>query len=84
MGTWGMFTQGVTALQTVEQDGMVFVWTGQGEHSVPTIAVPDLAPPKGYTIHSEITLEVRALYTQTRVPSTPGQLRRRSGSPSIR
>jgi len=49
---------GVTALQTVEQDGMVFVWTGTGEFSEPSAAVPDLSPPAGYTIHSEITLEV--------------------------
>jgi len=44
--------------QTVEQDGMVFVWTGTGEFSEPSAAVPDLSPPAGYTIHSEITLEV--------------------------
>jgi len=47
---------GVRALQVVEQDGLVFVWTGEGTE--PDIEVPDLNPPEGYTIHSEIVLDV--------------------------
>lgn len=47
---------GVRALQVVEKDGLVFVWTGEGQE--PDIEVPDLNPPEGYTIHSEIVLDV--------------------------
>lgn len=47
---------GVRALQVAERDGLVFVWTGEGQE--PDIEVPDLAPPEGYTIHSEIVLDV--------------------------
>eukprot|EP00976_Prorocentrum_cordatum_P010141 203298-Prorocentrum_minimum.AAC.2 len=47
---------GVRALQVVEKDGFVFVWTGEGVE--PDIEVPDLNPPEGYVIHSEIVLDV--------------------------
>jgi len=46
----------VRALQVVERDGLVFVWTGEDRE--PDIEVPDLAPPEGYVIHSEIVLDV--------------------------
>lgn len=47
---------GVKALQVVEKDGMIFAWTG--EDCEPDIPVPELAPPAGFVIHSEITMEV--------------------------
>mmetsp|Transcript_45722 Transcript_45722/g.76194 ORF Transcript_45722/g.76194 Transcript_45722/m.76194 type:complete len:536 (+) Transcript_45722:248-1855(+) len=46
----------VRSLPIVERDGLVFVWTG--EEGEPDIEVPDLSPPKGYVIHSEIVLDV--------------------------
>lgn len=45
----------VEALPVVETDGLVYVWTGEDE---PDIPVPDMSPPKGFTIHSELVLEV--------------------------
>lgn len=46
---------GVDALPIAETDGLIFVWTGDG---APDIPLPNLAPPEGFTIHSELVLEV--------------------------
>merc|ERR1712216_226482 len=71
---------GVRALQVVEQDGLVFVWTGEGTE--PDIEVPDLNPPEGYTTHrscwmcqwntacsSKICWTLRTLPSHTQTPS---------------
>jgi chlorophyllide a oxygenase len=46
---------GVKSLPLAETDGLIFVWTGDGE---PDIPLPNLAAPSGFTIHSELVLEV--------------------------
>ncbi len=48
---------GVTALQTLEHDGLVWVWPG----ARPPLELPpsDLAVPNGYQLHAEIMVEVR-------------------------
>uniref|UniRef100_A0A061RD87 Chlorophyllide a oxygenase n=1 Tax=Tetraselmis sp. GSL018 TaxID=582737 RepID=A0A061RD87_9CHLO len=47
---------GVRALETVEKDGLVWVWAGSCE---PFREIPDVgAPPAGHEVHSELVLEV--------------------------
>lgn len=45
----------VQALPSVEHNGMIWVWPGD---EVPNKSMPELEPPKGYTIHAEIVLEL--------------------------
>ncbi|KAG2493055.1 hypothetical protein HYH03_008718 [Edaphochlamys debaryana] len=47
---------GVAALPCAEKDGFVWVWPGDG---LPAESLPDFTkPPPGYTIHSELMMEV--------------------------
>lgn len=45
----------IRALPCVEQDGMVWIWPG---NEIPESTVPSLTPPSGFTIHSEIVLDL--------------------------
>lgn len=45
----------IRALPCVEQDGMIWIWPG---NEIPESTVPSLAPPSGFTIHSEIVLDL--------------------------
>lgn len=44
---------GVSSMGCKEVDGFVLVWPGAGEQT----AVPNLAPPAGFTIHAEIEVQ---------------------------
>mmetsp|Transcript_32524 Transcript_32524/g.45104 ORF Transcript_32524/g.45104 Transcript_32524/m.45104 type:complete len:531 (-) Transcript_32524:231-1823(-) len=46
----------VQSLPIEEKDGFIFIWAGEDRE--PDLNIPDLRPPEGYTIHSEITMEV--------------------------
>lgn len=45
----------IKALPCIEQDGMIWIWPGEG---IPEATLPLLTPPTGFTIHAEIVLEL--------------------------
>lgn len=45
----------VKSLPCVEQDGMIWVWPGM---DTPSINIPSTKPPKGFTMHAEIVIEL--------------------------
>ena len=47
----------VPAMPAVEQDGLIWAWAGD---SVPALQLPRFAPPPGFRLVAEVTLEVEA------------------------
>uniref|UniRef100_A0A0E0MAX0 Rieske domain-containing protein n=1 Tax=Oryza punctata TaxID=4537 RepID=A0A0E0MAX0_ORYPU len=45
----------IRSLQCFEQEGMVWIWPGDG---TPESTIPSLLPPSGFTIHAEMVMEL--------------------------
>ncbi|MCO5592687.1 hypothetical protein L7F22_046690 [Adiantum nelumboides] len=45
----------IKALPCVEKDGMIWIWPG---NEIPDSTLPSLVPPPGFTMHSEIVLDL--------------------------
>lgn len=45
----------IRALPCVEKDGMIWIWPG---NEIPEANLPSLVPPPGFTMHSEIVLDL--------------------------
>ncbi|KAI5058325.1 hypothetical protein GOP47_0026495 [Adiantum capillus-veneris] len=45
----------IRALPCVEKDGMIWIWPGD---EIPDSTLPSLVPPPGFTMHSEIVLDL--------------------------
>ncbi|KAH7422540.1 hypothetical protein KP509_12G013500 [Ceratopteris richardii] len=45
----------IRALPCLERDGLIWIWPGGG---IPEPTIPSLLPPTGFTVHSEIVLDL--------------------------